>query len=237
MSFAERALTFAQQLRMPDIPLPEGFAWLFPYKQEETLRVMALFYRKYYADDHPRFFLLGINPGRFGAGITGIPFTDPVRLANDCGIPNTLPPKQELSAQFVWQVIRAYGGPKRFFEHFYITALSPLGFVRNGVNVNYYDDRQLLRAVEPFIVWNIQSQLSFGAHRSAAVCIGEGQNFRIFQRLNEQHGFFEKIIPLPHPRWVMQYRRKSCEVYVAQYLEVLNALTATLKEKPPQTLG
>lgn len=224
MAFAERVLTFSRELQVPSIPLPEGFSWLFPYEQAETQRVMALFYWKYYADDQPRFFVFGINPGRFGAGITGVPFTDPVRLAEDCGIANAFAQKQELSAQFIWQVIRAFGGPERFFKHFYITALSPLGFVRRGVNVNYYDDRQLLRAVEPFLVWNLRTQISFGARREVALCVGEGQNFRIFQRLNAEHGFFDRIEALPHPRWVMQYRRKSADAYVEQYLQVLCAV-------------
>ncbi len=35
-----------------------------------------------------RYLILGINPGRFGGGITGIPFTDPIRLQNICGIEN-----------------------------------------------------------------------------------------------------------------------------------------------------
>lgn len=221
MSFADRVLAFYRLLQPPDIPLPTSFSWLFPYEQAETQRVMALFYQKYYADDQPRFFLFGINPGRFGAGITGIPFTDPVRLEQDCDIPNAFPKKQELSAQFIWQVIRAFGGPERFFRQFYITALSPLGFLRNGVNVNYYDDPQLLRAVEPFLVWNIRTQMAFGVRREVAFCIGEGQNFRVFQRLNAGHSFFDRITALPHPRWVMQYRRKSTGDYVKQYVQAL----------------
>jgi len=229
MSFAERVLAFSRQLSIPDITLPEGFAWLFPYEQAETQRVMALFYHKYYAGEQLRFFLFGINPGRFGAGVTGIPFTDPVRLASECGIANAFPPKQELSAQFIWRVIEALGGPERFCQRFYITALSPLGFVRRGVNINYYDDRQLLRVVEPFIVWNLQQQLALGAHRNAAICLGEGQNFRIFQRLNSQHGFFERIIALPHPRWVMQYRRKSLQDYVDLYVRVLEGIVSRVR--------
>jgi hypothetical protein len=223
MSFADRVLAFYRLLQPPDLPLPAGFSWLFPYEQAETRRVMTLFYQKYYADDQPRFFLFGINPGRFGAGITGIPFTDPVRLEQDCDIPNAFPKKQELSAQFIWQVIQAFGGPECFFRQFYITALSPLGFLRNGVNVNYYDDPQLLRAVEPFLVWNIRTQMAFGVHCEVAFGIGEGQNFRVFQRLNAGHRFFDRITALPHPRWVMQYRRKTTGDYVKQYVQALQA--------------
>src|SRR5687768_18158258 len=44
----------------------------------------------------------------------------------------------------------AYGGCDKFYSDFFITAVSPLGFVKNGKNVNYYDDRELLYAVTPF---------------------------------------------------------------------------------------
>lgn len=224
MTFADQVIAFTRRLHPPDIALPTGFEWLFPYEQPETLEALTAFYQKYYADAQPRAFLFGINPGRFGAGVTGVPFTDPVRLETECGIRNPFPKKQELSAQFVWQFIGAFGGAAAFCRQFYITSLSPLGFVKNGININYYDDRQLLRAVEPFLVWNIRTQLDFGAHREAAICLGEGQNFKVFQKLNAQHGFFREVIPLPHPRWVMQYRRKTVEAYVDAYVQTLHGV-------------
>ncbi|MBK7873113.1 MAG: DUF4918 family protein [Saprospiraceae bacterium] len=42
-----------------------------------------------------------------------------------------------------------------------------------------------------------------------------------FQKINEQYRFFEEIQVLPHPRWVMQYRRKSMKEFVSLYLEYL----------------
>lgn len=224
MCFADQVIAFTRNLRPPDIALPPGFAWLFPYKQAETIQALTAFYQKYYSNDQQRVFLFGINPGRFGAGITGVPFTDPIRLKTECGIENDFPKKPELSAQFVWQFINAYGGAAAFCPNFYITSLSPLGFVKDGININYYDDRQLLRAVEPFMVWNLRTQLAFGARREAAICLGEGQNFKFFQKLNSMHGFFREIIPLPHPRWVMQYRRKKVDEFIGRYVQQLNAL-------------
>lgn len=227
MTFADHVLAFTRNLRLPDIPLPPDFEWLFPYSQPETMAALTAFYQKYYTDSQPRNFMFGINPGRFGAGITGVPFTDPVRLETECGIQNDFPKKQELSAQFVWMFIHAYGGAEAFCRRFYITSMSPLGFIKSGININYYDDRQLLKASEPFIVWNIRTQLEFGARRNAAVCIGEGQNFKVFKKLNDQHGFFKEVIPLPHPRFVMQYRRKRLDEFVGNYVSVLRALSPT----------
>ncbi len=105
--------------------------------------------------------------------------------------------------------------------NFYITSLSPLGFIKDGKNINYYDDRQLQRAAEPFMVWNIRTQLDFGTNREATICLGEGQNFGFFQKINAIRGFFREIIPDPHPRWVMQYRRKRIGEFVERYVGAL----------------
>lgn len=225
MTFAEQVITFTRALRPPDIALPTGFEWLFPYENPETMRALTAFYEKYYADNQSRIFIFGINPGRFGAGLTGVPFTDPIRLQSECGIENGFPKKPELSSVFVWQFINAYGGAEAFCRDFYITSLSPLGFVKNGKNVNYYDDRQLQKAAEPFIVWNIRNQLEFGARRDVAFCLGQGQNFTFFEKINAAHGFFQKIIPLPHPRWVMQYRRKRAVEFADWFVKTLKGKT------------
>lgn len=237
MTFADHIIAFTRNLHPPDIALPQGFEWLFPYDNPETMRALTTFYERYYSDDQVRTYLFGINPGRFGAGLTGVPFTDPVRLETECGIKNDFPKKPELSAAFVWQFIHAYGGPSTFCRDFYITSLSPLGFVKDGKNINYYDDRQLQKASEPFIVWNIRTQLDFGARREEAICLGEGQNFSFFQKLNATHGFFKEIVPLPHPRWVMQYRRKRIEEFIGRYLDVLNRINSGKTAKSPLILS
>ena len=227
MTFADRIIDFTRSLRPPPIALPSGFEWLYPYDNPETMRAMSAFYQKFYADNQVRTFIFGINPGRFGAGVTGVPFTDPVRLEKACGIQNGFQKKPELSSVFVWQFIHAYGGPEAFCRDFYITSLSPLGFVKSGKNINYYDDRQLQRAVEPFIVWNIRTQLDLGGRQETALCLGEGENFAFFKKLNDTHRFFREIVPLPHPRWVMQYRRKRVDEFVGRYVEALKgAITA-----------
>lgn len=224
MSFARKVIEFTQNLRIPEVALPPDFEWLFPYDQEETMRCLSAFYEKYYADEQGRHFIFGINPGRFGAGLTGVPFTDPLRLEEFCGIENSFPKKPELSADFVWRFIQAYGGVEAFTRSFYITSLSPLGFIRHGVNINYYDDRDLIRSVEPFIVWNLRTQLEFGKLGDTAICLGEGKNYAFFKKLNDREGFFREIIPLPHPRWVMQYRRKRVDEFVDRYVAALGSV-------------
>ncbi|MEZ5041210.1 MAG: DUF4918 family protein [Saprospiraceae bacterium] len=218
MTFGQQVVKFTTALR-PDWQLPSPVALLFPYEETATMNALSRFYLQYYNDKAPRIFIFGINPGRFGAGITGVPFTDPIRLAEVCGIPNDFQKKAELSSIFVYEYIQAYGGPAAFYQQYYITSLCPLGFTKEGKNYNYYDDKQLEKAVEPHIINNIKEQKAFGTTNRVAICMGQGANFKYFQKINQQHHFFDHILPVPHPRWVMQYRLKRMEEFVQVYLD------------------
>ena len=121
-----------------------------------------------------------------------------------------------------------FGGVEEFCKYFFITSLSPLGFIKDGKNYNYYDDRKLEKMVTPFIIKSINKQLEMGGKRDVAICIGMGQNAKFFKKLNEKHQFFEKIIPLPHPRWVMQYRRKTMDVHLKSYVDTLLELASKI---------
>ena len=190
--------------------------WLMPYEEEETRRVMKQFYNRYYPDTGKRIFILGINPGRFGAGVTGIPFTDPIRLEK-LGIENSFSKRQELSSVFIYDMIDQYGGPESFYSKFYFSSLSPLGFVRHGKNYNYYDDRDLAKALKPYIIQNIESQIKFGANRSIVFCLGQGKNYTYLDNLNKEFGWWERVEALPHPRWIMQYKLKRKDEFVDLY--------------------
>jgi hypothetical protein len=199
--------------------LPAGIGLMNPYSTREVRRIVRRFYKQYYADANTRIPLVGINPGRFGAGITGITFTDPIRLATVCGISNTFSKRQELSSVFIYQFISRFGGPQAFFSKFFLSAVFPLGFTRNGKNLNYYDDRALLEALEDQIVDSMKTQLEIIGSPDTLICLGEGKNYRYLEQLNDRLGMVKKIIPLPHPRWVMQYRYKRRGEYVERYLE------------------
>lgn len=220
-TFADKAINFYRNIQLE---LPDGeVEVLNPFKNKQTFDLVKTFFQRYYADHQRRIFIFGINPGRFGAGLTGISFTDPVNLAEKCGIPNNLPQKHELSSQFIYQVIADYGEVSDFYKRFYVTAVSPLGFVRGGKNLNYYDDPKLMLDVERFIAASIEAQLDFGVHRDAAICIGGDKNFRYLSALNERLKLFGRLIPLEHPRFIMQYRRKSLNLYLKKYLNALKS--------------
>src|SRR5438046_8428437 len=142
MALAKKILSFLKNLEL-EVELPPGVEIMNPFRDLATFELCKKFYRKYYSDNKPRYLILGINPGRFGGGVTGIPFTDPIRLQNDCEIENPWAKKQELSSVYMYEMINAFGGPRAFYEKFYITAISPLGFTKNNKNLNYYDDQLL----------------------------------------------------------------------------------------------
>jgi hypothetical protein len=206
------------------VPLPAGVEVMHPFLNAETKRVVESFYNKYYNDDQPRYCIVGINPGRFGGGVTGIPFTDPIRLKTECGIENGWLPKAELSSIFIYDMIRAFGGPEAFYSKFYFTAVSPLGFTKGGKNLNYYDDKLLSQQIVSFAVDCFRQQISWGLHTSVAFCLGEGTNFKFLSKLNQEFNLFQKIVPLSHPRFIMQYKLKTKEVYIDKYLNEFDVL-------------
>ncbi|WP_170110563.1 uracil-DNA glycosylase family protein [Flavilitoribacter nigricans] len=220
MTFADQIIAFNQSLS-PDWDIPEPVELLYPYDRPETMAALTTFYQKYYGDRNSRICLFGINPGRFGAAVTGVPFTDPIRLESVCGIDNPFSKKPELSSVFVYEFIEAFGGVEAFYPHFCITSLCPLGFVKDGKNYNYYDDRELEERVTPHIVDHLHTLLDFPVSNTVALCLGRGKNYEYFRKLNDTHRFFGEVIPLPHPRWVMQYRRKRMEEFVQEYLTQL----------------
>ena len=218
-TWAKELFEFYTNLK-PQEYLPGSIHWLYPQKEKKVQAILKLFLNKYYLDCSKRILFLGINPGRYGAGITGINFTAPKQLREDCEIENPFS-GSELSAEFIYAMINAYGGTKKFYSKFFIGSVCPLGFVQNGKNLNYYDNKELLKAIEPFIIDNISRLVSYNIDRSICICIGGEKNFKYLSRLNEQNHWFKKILCVPHPRFIMQYKRKQVQDYIKLYLDVL----------------
>ena len=215
-ALAKSIINFYRSLDPPS--LPKGIEILFPQQTREVMKVVETFFIKFYNDAKPRHLIFGINPGRFGAGTTGINFTAPKQLKEFCGIDHGFKSQTELSAEFIYESIQAFGGVEKFYKNYFITSVSPLGFIKGGLNINYYDDKDLQQAVTPFIINNIQKQIALGFRTDFCICIGGDKNLKFFSALNNEYKFFNEIVPLPHPRFIMQYRRKQKEKYIQQYL-------------------
>lgn len=221
MTFADHVLNFYRSLDLSQTRLPEGVGVLNPYLDSAAFDLTEKFFRKFYSDNNPRKIIIGINPGRFGGGTTGISFTDPIRLENICGIPNDLVKKPELSSDFIYRMIDAYGGAGKFYSRYFFSSVSPLGFTKDGKNLNYYDIPELRAALETFILTGLRKQIRFGISTDVAFCLGEGDNFKNLSAWNKKEELFKEIIPLPHPRFIMQYRRKRLDEFIQLYTRQL----------------
>lgn len=222
-SFADQIVRFFTSLKLR-IHLPRGIAVMNPYKDPGVMKALNAFYTRYYSDNQQRIPLIGINPGRFGGGVTGISFTDPVNLEYVCGIPNPFTKRIELSSTFIYRVIQRYGPVEVFFHQFFLTAICPLGFMKNGRNYNYYDDKHLADTLRPFIKATFKRQHAICGHPEVAVCLGEGKNFQFMTEINEELKLFKRIHPLPHPRFIMQYKMAQMQDYMKAYIEAFRII-------------
>ena len=210
--------------------LPEGISIMNPFRNDPAaFASVSQFYLKFYYDNRKRHLILGINPGRFGAGSTGIPFTDTVRLKEKCGLSIPGLKTYETSSVFMYEMIDAYGGPEKFYQDFYISSVSPLGFTyavtkNKELNFNYYDSRELTASILDFVVKSLRKQLEFGIDRDVCFCLGTGKNFRFISQLNEKYNFFEHIEPLEHPRFIMQYKSKKKQFYINKYIKEFSGI-------------
>lgn len=236
-TFGEKVIEFNRSLHYSG-KLPEGVSIMNPFRiNEHVLDVSSQFYRKFYDDMNRRHLILGINPGRFGAAVTGVPFTDTKRLQSECGLTVNAAATHEPSATFVYEVIKNFGGVEKFYGHFYINSICPLGFTKTNekgrdVNYNYYDSRELTLAVKDFMVTSLKKQIAMGVYTDVCFCLGTGKNEKFIRELNEQHQFFQKIVPLEHPRYVMQYRAKKKGQYVQKYIDALRSVIPPAPSAP-----
>jgi hypothetical protein len=225
MTIADRINRFNHELNLQG-SLPDGIRVMNPFRDNpEILEASKGFYQRYYDDNLPRRLILGINPGRLGAGATGIPFTDSKRLSEICNIRLQSVATHEPSSVFVYDLISRYGGVEKFYHDFLISSLCPLGFIRkspkgNWVNCNYYDREDLFSAVRPFILQTLRKQTGFGTDTSICYVLGK-KNARYLEEINREEGLFKRLVVFDHPRFIEQYKSRQREEYISGYLKLL----------------
>ncbi|MCB9034035.1 MAG: SMUG2 DNA glycosylase family protein [Chitinophagales bacterium] len=226
-TFADKVIAFNEALSFTGA-LPNGFKVINPFADNsETMVVMQQFYHQYYNDIKKRKFIIGINPSRHGAGVTGIPFTDTKRLELVCGIPMQSAHTHELSSVFIYDMIEQLGGVKNFYSNFYINSPFPLAIVQqskkgNWLNANYYDNRLLFEAVKPFMIAMLQKQITIGLDTTEVFILGK-KNAIFIDKLNPQAKLFDRLTVLEHPRYIQQYQSKDKQLYIDKYLQALLA--------------
>lgn len=225
-SFGEKVIAFNKKLNFTDA-LPDGFQVLNPYLDNpETMVVMEQFYNTFYNDSLQRKFIVGINPSRHGAGVTGVPFTDTKRLESVCGIPMHSAHTHEISSVYMYDMIAEFGGAADFYRQFYVNSPFPLAIVRkNGagkwLNANYYDDVKLFKSVKDFMILSLRNHISLGLDTSQVYILGK-KNAQFIQKLNSEANLFGALKVLEHPRYIQQYKSKEKQLYIDKYILTLN---------------
>lgn len=219
---AHKIIEFNQNLAYSG-DLPKGFQVLNPFIQlPETMEVMQAFYHKFYNDFQKRKFIIGINPSRHGAGVTGIPFTDTKRLESVCGIAMKSARTHEVSSVFLYDVILEYGGAAEFYKDFYINSPFPLAIIRkanngNWVNANYYDDKALFEMTKDFMIESLKKHIAIGLDTSEVYILGK-KNAKFIEKLNQEANLFDTLVVLDHPRYIQQYKFKERGLYIDEYI-------------------
>ena len=225
LTIGQRIIAFNKSLQYTG-KLPEGFAVLNPYLDNpETLQVMTSFYDKYYNDEVARKFIIGINPSRHGAGVTGVPFTDTKHLENDCGIPMLSARTHEVSSVFVYDMIAQYGGVAAFYKDYYINSPFPLAIVRknaqgNWLNANYYDDPELFALTREYMIETLKKHIALGLDTNEVYILGK-KNATFLEKLNKEASLFKKMVVLEHPRYIEQYKSKEKQLYIDKFITLL----------------
>ena len=224
--FSQKVITFNKNLKYSG-ELPKDFSVMNPFLENpETFKVMTEFYEKFYNDNRKRKFIIGINPSRHGAGVTGVPFTDTKNLEKYCGIKMTSARTHEISSVFMYDMIEEFGGVEKFYSQFYINSPFPLAITRknkNGqsLNANYYDDKELFKCVENFMIESVKKHIILGLDTSEVFILGK-KNAEFIKKINDKENFFEKMTVLEHPRYIQQYKSKEKQLYIDKYILALN---------------
>src|SRR5690606_16327813 len=225
-TLAQQIISFNRQVQFNG-ELPEGYGVINPFIDDQTtMAVMEQFYMKFYNDRQARKFLIGINPSRHGAGITGVPFTDTKRLESHCGIPVPGRHSHELSSVFIYDVIAAYGGAEAFYSRCFINSPFALALIKQSamgrwVNVNYYDSRALWSLLKPHMKVYLKRFSEFHIDPTEVVILGK-KNALFIQEINQELDLFKKITVLEHPRFIQQYRSRDRDAYILKYLRAID---------------
>lgn len=223
----DKILKYLNKLSNIKIDNFDNYKIINPYSNNDQINeITNKFYTKFYNDNNKRRLILGSNPARRGTAVTGIPFEDAAHLQKETGIFIDNFYINKSSSNFLYDVIEEYGGCEKFYNDFYMNFIFPLGISKisnkgTESNYNYYDIKKFEDKLKNYIVDSIKEILTFNIDTSICYCIGSGKNYEYLLKLNKEYNFFKEIVPLEHPRFIMQYNSKDKDLYLKKYLDAL----------------
>lgn len=190
---------------------PHGFTVLADFLENWPL--VEEFYARYYLQGFPKTVVCGLNPGRLGAGKTGIPFVDFASLSQLVdGVDRRDP---ERSATFFHGVV-SHMNPTTFYQSFFVTNVSWVGFMKDGKNANY--DVLPLEA-QAFIYDRFREEMEL-VSPERILSISKPVHTTIKSLFSKK---FDTSICLPHPNWCAF--PKNCEAAKEEYIKTLSQFT------------
>lgn len=172
-------------------------------------QVMNAFWSRLYSCDLPRQVICGLNPDLSDEYLPGVPFSDFQRLAR-C-MSEVERQDIEHSAPFFVKIIEAIG-VESFFQRFYVTNVSAVGYFKEGRKLNYYDlPADALEFVERCFVEEMEI-----VRPQRVIALGR-----------EVEQTVMKLLPgirldyLPHPSWVMKQGGQEQQEWAEQYLSAM----------------
>ncbi|HZL11862.1 MAG TPA: uracil-DNA glycosylase family protein [Prolixibacteraceae bacterium] len=171
------------------------------------------FHKKYVQPNSPKIVMCGINPGRRGAGITGIPFIDTNSLSKM--LPDISNPKTEKSAKFFFSIIEEFG-INGFYRNVHVTNMSWFGFYEldKGTNINY---NSLPTEIQNDLIDKFVEEMDF-INPNVIIPIGDIVNWELLYNLKVKNRLNAEIGPrLYHPAYRLVDRKTYIET-LTKYL-------------------
>ncbi|HCN83894.1 MAG TPA: hypothetical protein DIT07_09790 [Sphingobacteriaceae bacterium] len=172
------------------------------------------FHKRYVQSNSPKVVICGINPGRFGAGKTGIPFIDFNSLSQM--LPNIEKKEAEKSAKFFFSIVQEFG-VDTFYQKFHVTNMSWYGFyhLKTRKNINY---NNLPTEIQNLLIDKFLEEMRF-INPDVIIPVGDIVNWELLCNPNVKSRLTAKIAPrLYHPA----YRLVDKKTYMKTLTEYLS---------------
>lgn len=202
---------YCESAKLHALVEPHGFSVLADFLA--NWEAIEEFYATFYSQGFPKTVLCGLNPGRLGAGKTGIPFVDFASLSELMdGIDRR---DEERSATFFHSVVSHFEATG-FYRSFYVTNVSWVGFVKGRKNANY---DVLPPEAQAFIFERFREEIELvGPER--IISISKPVHSTIRSLFSKR---IDTSLCLPHPNWCAF--PQNCKDAKEKYITKLSQFT------------
>ena len=176
------------------------------------------FHKIYVEPNSPKVVICGINPGRNGAGLTGIPFIDFASLSKM--LPDIKENDWEPSAKFFFSVIQKFE-IEAFYRNFHVTNISWFGFSRidKQKNVNYFE-KDISTEIAIYLIDKFVEEMEH-INPDYIIPLSKPVLYEL-ESLKKQNKIRAKIgIRLNHPSWVTTYCSNDLSTWRQKYVDTL----------------